>query len=260
MRTARSTELDWFRGGPLGLDNYRRQLGRSAVLCSDAQALQQTLIFTGATQNRSARGKGDLQGRADGDAAASLVQVSCTYESLNAQNADRPLYIRGTIAWGTDGHQCVAEFDWLNGTIVQVCGSSIKVSARIVGNLGATDEAPTFDPAAAVRVGATIGYWASSRLAPTLTTQVRLAGAEPPDPNAQVAVAIPRFARRLWVVGPTLTALQWAIGPNLGQEIGAVDAPVSSRQGYERPGVATHLVLTGGLVSTLTTLTWELAL
>lgn len=246
------------KAGPLGLANYRRQLGRSLVLCAAQQSDRATLVFTGATQNRAVRGRGDMDARADGDAAASLVQVSCTYEGTNEANAARPLQVRGTIAWGTDGHQCVAEFDWLNGTIVQVSASFIKVSARIVPNQSATDEVPTFDPEAAARVGATIGYWASSRLAPTFTQQVRLDGTVVPNPEA--VIAIPRFARRLWILGPTLSSAQWAIGPSAGQEFALVDAPVSSRQGYERPGAATHLVLTGGLIVTLTTLVWELCL
>jgi hypothetical protein len=255
--TSNATELTWFRDGPLGLRNFRRQLGRAFVLCTAAQKSQETLLFLGATQNRDVN---RLDPRADGDAAASLVQISCTYEGVNEQNAARPLQIRGTIAWGTDGHQCVAEFDWLNGTIVQVSGSFIKVSARIVDNFDADDVLPTHDPLAAVRVGATIGYWAASRLAPTFTQQIRLDGT-PPLLAPVVAVAIPRFARRVWILGPTLSDVDWAIGPAAGQEIAQVDAAgVNSRQAYERPGCATHLVLTGNPTVTLTTLTWELVL
>ena len=255
--TSPALQLDWYRDGPLGLSNFRRQLGRSFVLCTDQQRDQETLLFLGATQNREA-GLG-LDKRADGDAAASLVQISCTYESENDANVTRPLQVRGTIAWGTDGHQCVADFDWVNGTIVQVSASFVKVSARIVDNLNATDVAPTHDPAAAVKVGATVGYWASSRLAPTFTQQVRLVGSDE-VPAPEIAIVIPRFARRLWLYGPALGDVQWAIGPNPGQEIAIVDAPVTSRQGYERPGCATHLVLTGLPIVTLSTLVWELVL
>lgn len=254
--TSPAIQLDWYRDGPLGLRNFRRQLGRSFVLCTNAQRDHETLLFLGATQNREV-GRG-LDKRADGDAAASLVQISCTYESENDANTARPLQVRGQVAWGTDGHQCVADFDWVNGTIVQVSASFIKVTARIVDNFDADDTVPTHDPAAAVRVGATIGYWASSRLAPTYTQQVRLVGASPVAP--EVAVAIPRFARRLWMYGPNLSAVRWAIGPSAGQEIATVDAPVTSRQGYERPGCATHLVLTGLPINTLNTLVWELVL
>lgn len=261
----RGAELDWFRDGPLGTQNYRRQLGRSFVLCSAAQKDRVTLVYTGATQNApEGQLRKGLDLRAEGDAAASLVQVSCTYEGQNAENAERPLQVRGTIAWGTDGHQCSAEFDWNNGTILQVAASFVKVSARIVDNLTATDLVPTHNADAAVQVGATIGYWASARLAPTLTQQGRLDGTV----EAPVVVfPIPRFARRLWIGLSTPEATfgdaQWALGAAAGQEFAVIDtvANISSRTPYERPGPATHVVLTGTLGQVfLTTLTWELVL
>ena len=262
--TSAASELSWFRDGPLGLRNYRRQLGRSATLCTAQQRDVETLLFLGATQNRNVKG---LDPRAEGDAAASLLQISCTYEGLNEANATRPLQVRGTIAWGTDGHQCVADFDWLNGTIVQVAASFVKVSARIVDNLAAAEVVPTHDPLAAVRVGATVGYWGAAKLAATFTTQVRLDSTAAP---ASAAIAIPRFARRLWInMQPPqtnlLSAANWAIGPAAAQEVAQLDnfgpAAIQSRAPYERPGYATHLSLTGTLAqNVLVTLVWELDL
>lgn len=254
----RSTNRDgWYRGGPLGLDNYRKQLGRSFELGDPLERTKCILLYCGATQNLA----GDDTRRAAGDAAASLISVSCTYRSHNEANADRPLTVRGTIEWGTDGHQCVAQYDWLNGTVIQVSASFIKVVAQIVDTQALGDEAPTHDPDAICTVGATIGYWGAARLAPTLTQQVALAGEAAPAPLPTAVLAIPRFARRLWWLGPVPTSALWALGPNPGQEIANIDpAGLTVRQPYERPGPATHVHLTGVAAVTLNTLTWELVI
>lgn len=251
MRQARQ---DWFERGPLGLDNYRKQLGRSDILCTARQKNKAILLQAGATQNL----RGDDTQRAVGDAAASAMQISCTYRPDNDAALARPLQVRGLIQWGTDGHQAESYFDWLNGTVIQVSGSFVRVIAEIVDNLGAGESEPTHDPDAQVTVGATLGYWNAARLAPTLTQQLRLVGA---DPGPAAVVVIPRFARRLWWTGPVLTDVQWAIGPGAGMTLGAVDpAGMLTRQGYERPGNATHLQITGNVTTTLNTLTWELVL
>jgi hypothetical protein len=103
-----------FADGPLGLDNYRQQLGRSAALGTATPAgLKAVLIYTGATQKHNKLLPNGMGLRAHGDAAASLLQISCTYRSGNAAATARPLQIRGQIDGGTDGHQCTAYFDWL---------------------------------------------------------------------------------------------------------------------------------------------------
>jgi hypothetical protein len=253
---------DWFADGPLGTDNYRQQLGRSVELGTLAQAgIKSVLIYTGATQKQNKMLPGGLALRAAGDAAASLLQISCTYRAQNAAATARPLQIRGQIDWGTDGHQCTAYFDWLNGTVLQVSASSVRVIAEIVGNMGSADAEPTFDAAAIATVGATVGYGGANRPPPTFTQQLRLPVTIPPAVPTST-VTIPLYARRLWWLGPALASVQWAIGPGVGQAIGQVDPlGLITRQPYERPGPATHLQVTGnGGASTLNALVWELAL
>ncbi len=259
MARTNISKQPWFDQGPLGLDNYRQQLGRSFELGGPVEKLKQTLINTGATQRTDPRVS--MAQRAQGDSAASLVQVTCTYRGENDDNAARPLTIRGQIDWGTDGHQSTAYFDWLNGTVVQVSASFVRVTAEVVGVMGLEDEAPTFDEDALVTVGATIGYGGANRPPPTLTQQVRYVqdGVDLPE----AVITIPRFARRLWWLGPSPTSLVWAAGPTGALELGQVDPlGMTTRQAYERPGVATHLLLTGnaGALPTLNNLTWELVL
>lgn len=248
----------WFQDGPLGLSNYRQQLGRSFELGVPVEKLKQTLIFASATQHTRA-GQG-LAPRAAGDSAASLVQVTCSYRGEGETNDARPLPVRGQIDWGTDGHQCTAYFDWLNGTVLQVAASFVRVTAEVVGNMAGSDEAPTYSETAIATVGATIGYGSANRSPPTYTQQVRLEQEGMALPSA--VIAIPRFARRLWWYGPVPTSAAWAAGPSAALEFAQVDPlSVNTRQPYERPGPATHLRVVGNEVAaTLNTLCWELSL
>jgi len=261
MRGTRPAAQDWFASGPLGTGNYRQQLGRSVELGATTKAgLKEVLIYAGTTQ-KTGKDHDGLALRAPGDSAASLVQVSCTYRAHNAENVARPLQIQGQIDWGTDGHQCTAYFDWLNGAVVQVSAAFVRIVAEIVPNLGSGDEEPTYDPAAIVTVGATIGYSGANRPPPTLTQQLRLLQDAPPALPTGL-LAIPRFARRLWWLGPVLSDVQWALGPGAGQLLGAVDPlGLTTRQAYERPGPATYLQIEGNAgAATLNNLIWELAL
>lgn len=261
-----SKRPDWFEAGPLGTSNFRQQLGRSVVLGGPSKyGLRSVLVFAGATQRtkqHKSEGLIGLAGRAAGDSAASLVQVSCTYRGLNDQNAARPLQIRGEIAWGTDGHQCQAYFDWMNGTVIQVSASFVRVTAEVVPNLGSGDTVPTFDTLALTEVGATIGYSGANRPPPTFTQQFRLAATGGGVTPEQLVVTIPRFARKLWWLGPDLSDVRWAIGPGAGQTIAQVDPDgLQQRTPYERPGPATHLQITGNTGgATYNALVWELAL
>lgn len=255
MRTSRE---DWIHDGPLGSDNYRQQLGRSFELGAPVNKLRQTLVFTGATQHT--RAPVGLARRALGDAAASLVQVTCTYRGEGETNSERPLPVRGQIDWGTDGHQSTAYFDWLNGTVLQVSASFVRVTAEVVGVMAQDEEEPSYSDEAIVTVGATIGYGATNRPAPTLTQQVRLVAVDETPPEA--FVAIPRFARRLWWLGAVQPLVAWCIGPSDTLQIGQVDPlSINTRQAYERPGPATHLRVVGDFgPATVNTLVWELVL
>ncbi len=249
-----------FTRGPLGTRNYRQQLGRSVELGDPSKyGNRMTLVYTGATQDTQHRD--GLAARAAGDAAASILQVTCTYRGVNQANVTRPLTVRGRIDWGTDGHQSSAYFDWLNGTCVQVAGSFCQVVAEVVDVYAGADEAPTHSTTAVVTVGATVAFGAANRPAPTYTQQLRmLQDAAPALPTA--TIAIPRFARKLWWLGPSPTSLQWAAGPAVGLVLGEVDPlGINTRQPYERPGPATHLYAVGSAGgATLNTLVWELVL
>lgn len=256
-----------FRDGPLGLDNYRQQLGRSFELGAPVEALKRTLVQAGATQRRDRDrqlydvGLNGLERRAPGDSAAALLQVTCSYRGTNEANAESPLVVRGQIDWGVDGHQCSAYFDWLNGTVIQVAASFVRVIAQVVPYFGGNDEEPSFSETAICTVGATVGYDATVRPPPTFTQQVRMLQTDPPALPAAV-LQIPRFARRLWWQGPVPSSAQWAIGPTAAQSLGEVDPlGITQRQPYERPGGASHLLLTGSAgAATLNALVWELVL
>lgn len=253
-------DTSWMERGPLGRTNYRQQLGRSFELGNPVEKLATDVVYLGATQHTNDPALRGLAHRAAGDSAASLVQVTCTYRSDDA-TAERPLTVMGKISWGTDGHQAEAFFDWTNGTVVQVSASYVAVVAMVRDVMASADEEPTHDEAQIVTVGALVGYWAANRAAPTFTQQVRMVQTDPPAlPTA--SLAIPRFARRLWWLGPVPTSAVWALGPGAGQTIGQIDpAGLTQRQAYERPGIATHVQLTGNPgAATLNNLVWELVL
>jgi len=239
----------WAQHGPLGLANYRRQLGRSEQLGDPVPAgekLRVILLQSGAT------GRND--NRALGDAAASSMTITCSYRSDNAANDARPLQVRGLVQWGTDGHQASAYFDWLNGTTLHIASSFVRVIAEVVDNLTAAEVTPTHSAEAICTVGAFLGYFASSQLSPTLTEQVRL------EEDGTEIVEIPQFARELTVYGPQVDNAQWLLGPTLGLAFGAVDpAGLASSQRYVRPGPATHVALQADLPG-VRTLVWGLAL
>lgn len=256
----RREERNLFRDGPIGTDNYRKQLGRSFNLGLPVEKLKETLVYTGATQ-RTRAGANGMAGRAPGDAVASLYQITCSYRGNNDANDDRPLVVRGQIDWGVDGHQCTAFFDWLNGAIVQVAASFVRVSAQVVPQYGGDDEAPSFSEDAICVVGATIGYGAAIVAPATYTQQIRLEQTAPPA-LPTVALDIPRFARRLWWLGPVPSSAQWANGPSSAQALGEVDPlGLNTRQAYERPGGASQLLIAGNAgLPTLNSLVWELSL
>lgn len=234
----------WAQHGPLGLENYRKQLGRSDEIGEPKPGKRRViLVETGATQKHS--------GRAQGDAAASAISVTCTYKGVNAANGTRPLQIRGILEWGTDGHQAHAEFDWLNGTVVHVAGSFFRVMAELVDNESTTDEAPTHSDEALANCGAFVAYYPSSRRPPTLTTQIRLLA------NAAAVVTIPAFARSLTIYGPTLSNADWLLSPT--GAIAAIDSPPAPSQSYLRPGPATHVSIASPIAG-LQNLVWELCL
>lgn len=239
-----STDGFWADHGPLGLKNFRRQLGRSDELGDPKPGKQRAiLVETGATQKGSDRAKGD--------AAASSITITCTYEGLNEANQARPLQVRGLVEWGTDGHQAQARFDWLNGTTLHIAGSFVRVIAEIIDNQAAGEEEPSHSAEALVRVGAFVGYFASSRLAPSLTTQVALAA------NTLTSVEIPTFARALILYGPTLSQAEWRLSPT--GVLGSIASPPLPGERYTRPGPATHVALQSPIAG-LQTLVWELSL
>jgi len=254
----RRRDRGWYDDGPLGNRNYRKQLGRSDELGDPVQKDRAMLVMAGATQHTDDPSLDGLARRAEGDAAASLIQVTCTYAIRAAGAGTRPLSVRGKISWGTDGHAAEASFDWLNGTVIQVAASYVSVVAELVDTRAVGDEEASHDPLAVVTVGALVGYWSGNRLPPTLTQQLFLPAEVP---AAEASIEIPRFARRLWWTGPVPSSAVWALGPGAGQTIAQVDpAGITQTQGYERPGIATHLQIVGNAGATLNNLVWELVL
>lgn len=235
--------------GPLGLQNYRRQLGRSEELGDPVAAgdkLRVVLVQSGAT------GHGDV--RAYGDAASSSMTVTCSYRSQNAANDARPLQIQGVIEWGCDGHQCAARFDWHNGTTVHIGGSFVRVVAEVVDNIANGETEPSHDPEAIVTVGAFLAYYRSAGESPTLTQQALL------EAGVTSVIEIPAFARSLTMYGPLLSSAQWLLGADPALAFAAVDPiGLSSSNSYVRPGPATHIALASDLAG-LRTLVWGLTL
>lgn len=246
----------WAERGPLGLANFRRQLGRSDEL-GDPEPANKTraiLVETGATQKGNAR--------AEGDAASSALTITCTYEGLNEKNAERPLQIRGLVEWGADGHQARAYFDWLHGTTIRIAGSFVRVIAEIEENATPADVAddqlvPTYNREALVRVGAFVGYVPiGGARRPTFTTQVLLAAGAP------LIIPAPSFAVGLTIYGPALTDAAWLLGPDVALAFAPIATPPavpSSPIAYPLPGPATHVAISSAAAG-LQTLVWELAL
>lgn len=160
----------------------RRQQGRSFELTNilPKPCTRERLIFTGGV------GKGN---KGDGDAYASACTIFCSRDG-------RAGLVLGTVEWGTDGHSNVASFDWLNGTCVHVGGSSFTVTAELIPDPGADALAENLR----VNVGASIAYYAASRLRPTRTIYAPLGGA------GDVDVEVPAFASLLHV-GSTVSPL-----------------------------------------------------
>lgn len=234
--------------GPLGLRNYRNQMGRSETLGDPVAAgekLKVILLQSGAT------GRND--DRALGDAASQSITITCSYDSQNAENDDRPLMVQGVVDWGCDGHQCTARFDWLNGTTLHIAGSFVRVVAEVVDNRANDEEEPSHNVEAIAQVGAFLGYYRASGLSPTLTQQALLAV------DATTVIEIPRFARELSLYGAQVTNAQWLLGPASALAFAPVDPlGVGSAQRYVRPGPATHIALSG--LAGLRTLVWGLSL
>lgn len=239
--------------GPLGLENQRMCLGRSAELGHrEKEGLSQTLVYA------SAVGKGER--RAPGDSLASAMAVTCSYRASNDEARARPPRVLGKIKWGTDGHQCTAYFDWMNGTVLQVTSSSIEVSCEIITSPTPDDLVGAIDPEAKINVGAFLGYWPSSRKAPTLTDLVPMP-APTDDAPGFVYLLIPEFARAVTIYGVPPEQAQWASGPNASAfQFAPVDTTViKSSVQYQRPGNATHLYLQSE-TQAFYTVVWELAL
>lgn len=164
--------------GPLGLRNMRRQQGKSRELGPSLGELREALVFSG-SPNKSAQDEGVL-----GDALASTLTITCSLR----QNAGTAGVVRGTVRWGSDGHQTEAAFDWVHGTVVQVVGSFVEVIAELV----------EYGENTLVNVGAFVGYFSAQRLPATLTQAV----AAPIAPGLAAPVLVPAFASRLHVAAP----------------------------------------------------------
>ena len=111
---------------------------------------------------------------------------------------------------------------------------------------------PDYPSAAAVRVGAVVGYLPASRVPVTFTAQARI-----PEDGAEI-VAVPPFASGLSIVGPEPTGMQWLAGNDTALQVAALAAG-PMRDLYRVPGTATHLRIQG-TAANLYNLIWTLSL
>lgn len=169
----------------------------------------------------------DLVETIGSDQLAQVCMVAC--QLFPRDGAAIPPAVVGTVAWGTDGFQSTAEFDFSSGTVLCISGSFVRLSARIdrdaPGNGGAA-----MPP---VRVGAHVGYGAPERSSVFRTRYFEFAGA------GALTVAVPAFARSVRVLksvaAAALTVEQLDRAGNvLTQETGAgqfdQEVPNDSRQ------------------------------
>lgn len=179
------------RVGPLGADNMRQQLGRSFKLRVGNSPTQlgavplnrdSILVFTGSGVEDEETGK------AAGDAYASALSITCHLDMIDTpvEPQPQPADILGEIEWGTDGTSAKAEFDWKHGTVLQVSGSFVRMSAFLEG-------VPGIQPPALEEqtVGGHIGYYPVTRCLPTRTFAL---GPIQGTGTASDIIRIPRFA------------------------------------------------------------------
>lgn len=112
--------------GPLGGKKGARQLGRSVRLeAAGGRTRAEVLVYTGA----AAPNNFSLD---PGDALAATCTIT-TGIIQQGMPADQPVaVIEGSLEWGTDGTSQSARFDWRNGGVIIVAGSSFKVSAELL--------------------------------------------------------------------------------------------------------------------------------
>jgi len=120
------------------------------------------------------------------DALAISTTVACHVEQqVTADPNDRPS-ILGVIAWGTDGAQHRAEFDFINGVQLCVAGSYVELTAQVDPDAPGNGTGETFHP---VKVSGSIGYVPPSPRVPVRTRYLAFAGA------GNATITVPPFAR-----------------------------------------------------------------
>ena len=240
---AENAESVFAAHGPLGYKNYRRNLGRSAVLGTqpfpdgETPRAQETatLIYAGATGETNDPGKAK---RPLGDSLAYAMSITTSVVQENEVARLAPPRVVGTVKWGNDGHAQECDFDWHHGTVIHVAGASVEVSARLATNLQTGD----LPAGLRTRVGAFVGYNPVSRCRPTLTlSQLSLATNDAffAIPACCCAVEVYRAA------APGTYTLEWrdvAAGAVLGTVIAA--SPASDP--FLKPGGA-HILRVAGV-------------
>ena len=106
-------------------------------------------------------------------------------------------FLAGRVLWGAGGVQASAEFDWLIGTSFSLAGSFMRLQVRSTAALPA---------GATIKAGAFCGYGSNSgnrELAP----QLSVPGGAVVAAGAGVNIAIPSFAKSVWVTRTIAGAL-----------------------------------------------------
>jgi hypothetical protein len=237
--------------GPLGYENMRRQQGRSFDLGPAQEAPKNAcrLVFTGSTDKGSQK--------PIGDSLASTMSLTCSIDTLAGPAAR----VIGKVEWGNDGHATECLFDWVRGTVVQVCGAQATLSAELLpAEVGPQAE---IDPTTLVRVGAFVGYYPATKCVPTLTQYAAVPAA------GVVEFAIPNNACRVYVyratvpapAAPDFTATWLTTG---GAVLGALEAEAfrgGGAFGQPIPGASDRFAITNSVgPAALFSIVWSLHL
>jgi hypothetical protein len=226
--------------GPLGADNPRRQLGRSAVLELDVEE-RVTLVRAGAV-------RAEKLGPSLGESLSQQMVITTTKRLLGTLGPNSKARVQGVLSWGGDGHQSQARFEWLEGVTVRLVGSYVSLVAELVDGLDGSA------PNTAVEVGAFVGYGGPQRAATLCDYGTTTEGAP------SLLFEIPPFASAFTVWANANVGVEWLDGTTVVYAgLGASAQPLATR-GESLPIVpATHLRLTPSAAGNVI-VTWELAI
>lgn len=171
------------------------------------------------------------------DELAAGFQIACEVVPADGTVDGKIPPVVGLIEWGTDGSTETAEFDFVNGTVISVAGSSVRVKARY-------EMPPAADHPVPAIVRAHIGYFPKPA-APAQRTLGGLAVA-----SASVVVSVPKFARFVRVLRAPLVSTTLTLANEAGADVGVYGPSVDPVLALPLPNDArTATLLNGGAVA-----------